>query len=52
MTIAHLAGVPFEEWLSPLILSGGGIVIAARAVFRRRSLSLAHGVHRSRRDGG
>jgi hypothetical protein len=36
MTIAHLAGVPFEEWLSPLILSGGGIAIAARVALRRR----------------
>jgi hypothetical protein len=36
MTIAHLAGLPFEEWISPLILSGGGMVIAARAALRRR----------------
>ena len=49
MTIAHLAGVPFEEWISPLILSGGGVWIAARAAFRRRSLSMAHLLQRSRR---
>ncbi|HUP74688.1 MAG TPA: hypothetical protein VM282_16710 [Acidimicrobiales bacterium] len=51
MTIAHVAGVPFEEWISPLILSGGGIVIAARAALRRRSLALAHRAHRPRCDG-
>ncbi len=42
MTIAHVAGVPFEEWLSPLIVSGGGILITARLALRRRSLSPTH----------
>jgi hypothetical protein len=35
MTIAHLAGVPFEEWISPLILTSGGVWIAVRAALRR-----------------
>jgi hypothetical protein len=49
MTFAHLAGVPFEEWISPLILSGGGAWIAARAALRRRSLSMAQLLHWPRR---
>ena len=36
MTVAHLAGVPLEEWISPLLLSGGGLVMATRAMLRRR----------------
>jgi hypothetical protein len=47
MTIAHLAGLPFEEWISPLVLSSGGILIAARTALRRRSL-LASRVRRPR----
>lgn len=35
MTIAHIAGVPFEEWLAPLAATGSGIAIALRAAFRR-----------------
>jgi hypothetical protein len=35
MTAAHIAGVPFEEWLAPLVATGGGIAIALRAAFRR-----------------
>jgi hypothetical protein len=34
--IAHLAGVPFEEWISPLLVSGGGIFLAVRAASARR----------------
>jgi hypothetical protein len=48
MTIAHLAGVPFEEWISPLVLSGGGAIIAVRAALRRRALSFADLVRRPR----
>jgi hypothetical protein len=35
MTIAHIAGLPLEELLAPLILSSGGLVIAVRAALRR-----------------
>jgi hypothetical protein len=37
MMTAHLAGVPFEEWVSPLIVSGGSILVFARLALRRRS---------------
>jgi hypothetical protein len=36
MTVAHIAGVPFEEWLAPLVATGSGAVIALRAAVRRR----------------
>jgi hypothetical protein len=35
VTLAHIAGVPFEEWLPPLVATGGGIAIALRAALRR-----------------
>jgi hypothetical protein len=35
MTIAHIAGVPFEEWLTPLAATAGSAVLALRATFRR-----------------
>jgi hypothetical protein len=35
MTLAHIAGVPFEEWLTPLLATGGSISICLRAAFRR-----------------
>jgi hypothetical protein len=35
MTLAHLGGVPIEEWLAPLVATGGGIAIAFRATLRR-----------------
>jgi hypothetical protein len=35
MTVAHIAGVPFEEWLTPLALTGSGIALALRAAVRR-----------------
>jgi len=37
MTIAHIAGLPFEELLTPLVLTGGSIAIAVRDAFRRHS---------------
>jgi hypothetical protein len=38
--IAHIAGVPFEEWLVPLTATGSGIALAVRvAVFRMRQRS-------------
>jgi hypothetical protein len=35
MTIAHIAGMPFEEWLAPLAATGGGIALAVRAALSR-----------------
>lgn len=35
MMVAHLAGVPFEEWLTPLATTGTGLAIALRAAMRR-----------------
>jgi hypothetical protein len=36
VTLAHIAGVPFEEWLSPLVATGSGLVLGLRAVFHHR----------------
>jgi len=33
--LAHIAGVPFEEWLAPLATTGGGIFVALRVALRR-----------------
>jgi hypothetical protein len=38
MILAHIAGVPFEEWLAPLAVTGGGMVYALRATKRPRLL--------------
>lgn len=35
MTLAHIAGAPFEEWLTPLLATTGSLAIALRAAFRR-----------------
>jgi hypothetical protein len=35
MIVAHIAGVPFEEWLTPLATTGTGIALALRAAMRR-----------------
>ena len=35
MTLAHIAGIPFEEWVGPLATTGAGIAIALRASLRR-----------------
>jgi hypothetical protein len=35
MTIAHIAGVPFEEWLTPIVATGGGMVFAFRHAWDR-----------------
>jgi len=35
MTLAHIAGVPLEEWIVPLLASGTGIVVGLRAAARR-----------------
>lgn len=33
MTVAHIAGVPFEEWLLPLAATAGGLAAMLRARF-------------------
>jgi hypothetical protein len=38
MMVAHIAGVPVEEWLGPIAVSGSGIVVAVRVLLRRRLL--------------
>jgi hypothetical protein len=35
MTTAHIAGVPFEEWLTSLAATAGSAVLALRATIRR-----------------
>ena len=35
MTLAHIAGVPFEEWLTPLVATGCGMVFALRHAWGR-----------------
>jgi hypothetical protein len=35
MMLAHLAGVPFEEWFAPLVATGSGMALGLRAAFRR-----------------
>jgi hypothetical protein len=35
MTVAHIAGVPLEEWFTPLAASGSTFVIALRAALWR-----------------
>jgi hypothetical protein len=38
MTVAHVAGLPVEEWLFPLVAASGGIAAVLRARFGRRVL--------------
>jgi hypothetical protein len=33
--VAHVAGVPFEEWLAPLAAGGSGLFLALRATWHR-----------------
>ena len=35
MTLAHVAGLPFEEWLGPVVASGSLITVAVSAALRR-----------------
>jgi hypothetical protein len=35
VTVAHIAGVPFEEWLVPLAATGGGVLVALQMACRR-----------------
>jgi hypothetical protein len=34
--LAHIAGVPVEEWLTPVVTGGTGFFLALRAVLLRR----------------
>jgi hypothetical protein len=36
VTLAHLGGIPFEEWLMPAVATGSGCWLALRAALRRR----------------
>ena len=33
VTLAHIAGVPVEEWVMPFIFSAGAAFVGIRAVF-------------------
>jgi hypothetical protein len=35
MIAAHIAGLPFEEWLGPVIVAGGSVAIVFRAALHR-----------------
>jgi hypothetical protein len=35
VTVAHVAGMPFEEWLFPLVATGGTVALALRAMVHR-----------------
>ena len=35
MTLAHVAGVPFEEWLFPVVATGSSVALALRAMIHR-----------------
>ncbi len=35
MTFAHVAGVPLEEWLFPVVAMGGAMAVAVRATLHR-----------------
>lgn len=35
MMLAHIAGVPVEEWLVPVAAMGGSIVVGLRVALRR-----------------
>jgi hypothetical protein len=33
VTLAHVAGVPVEEWLMPFVISAGAAFVGMRAMF-------------------
>jgi hypothetical protein len=35
VTLAHVGGVPFEEWVLPLLGMGGTFAVALRAALHR-----------------
>jgi hypothetical protein len=38
VTLAHVGGVPIEEWLTPLLAMGGGLAVALRSSIRRAAI--------------
>ena len=48
MTLAHVGGVPLEEWLTPLLAMGGGLAVALRAAIRRSPVDDRTGARASR----
>jgi hypothetical protein len=41
MTLAHIAGVPFEEWLAPLALTGTGVAYGYTWARRRMAAAMS-----------
>jgi hypothetical protein len=35
--LAHVVGIPLEEWLMPFIVSAGGVLVGVRAMCSRRA---------------
>jgi hypothetical protein len=35
MIAAHIAGLPFEEWLGPVVAAGGSLAFVVRAALHR-----------------
>jgi hypothetical protein len=33
VTLAHVAGIPVEEWMMPFIISAGAALVGMRAMF-------------------
>jgi hypothetical protein len=33
--LAHIAGVPVEEWITPVVTTGGAVVLALRTALQR-----------------
>ena len=33
--LAHIGGVPFEEWLFPVVATGSSVALALRAMIHR-----------------
>jgi hypothetical protein len=50
MMLAHIAGVPFEEWLAPLAVTGYYAYTAAKRRMASR-MSLRSGSHARSRSG-
>jgi hypothetical protein len=48
VTVAHLAGVPFEEWLTVLLASGVGLALTPRTAVARRSFARRRRTARAR----
>jgi hypothetical protein len=35
VTVAHIAGIPIEEWLMPFMISAGAVLVGLRTMFQR-----------------